>query len=68
MIAEINVADIYVSITGSLLMHINICWRRGNCQDSMPDHPDFTNTSMRNYKGEILLTVILEKNYMSPVH
>ena len=59
MLDEINFADIYVSITVSLLQQINICWCRNNCQYSMPAHPEFKNIPMENYKREILLTFML---------
>ena len=50
MLAEMNVADVYVRTTGSLLKIIYICRYRNNIQHYMLTNPDYSNISIRNYK------------------
>ena len=55
-----QISDIYVSITGSLLPQINIRLCRKNSQHSMLAHTDFNDILIENYEQEIFLTFILE--------
>ena len=50
MLSEINVAEIYVSTTESLLMQINIRLCSKNSQHNMLAHPDFKDISIDTYK------------------
>ena len=59
MLADINVVNIYVSITGSLLPQINICGCRENIQNSTPVHSDFNDILIVTYKREIFPTFML---------
>ena len=59
MLAEMNVADIYVRTTRSLLQITYFCWCRENIQHSMLDHPYFNQISMDSYKIEIFMTFML---------
>ena len=55
----INIAEIYVRTTVSLLQQIHICCYRENIKYYMLAHPDFNNISIDTYKQEILSTFLL---------
>ena len=59
MLAEMNVADIYVSTTGSLLtmIHFRQCGKKN--QYSISSNPKFNNILMENYKQKIFPTFML---------
>ena len=59
MLADINVAKIYVRTTGSLFLQMNIYWYIKNRQHSMLDDLDFNENSIETYKQEIRPTFVL---------
>ena len=59
MLSEMNVYDIYVSTTRSILHMIYISWCRKNSQHYMSANTDFNKMSMDNDKQEIFMTLML---------
>ena len=58
----IQIFDIYVRTTRSLLQQINIRWCREIIQRYMLANTDFNNISIDNQKWEILPTLVLADN------
>ena len=55
-----EISDIYVSASKSILRKLSIIWCKKNIQHSMLSHPDLNNNVIGVYKQEILPTFILE--------
>ena len=60
MLAEVNVANIYVRTNISLLQIIYLGWCRENCQHSMSSNTYLNHILMENYKRQRLTSFMLE--------